>query len=271
MTIKIRLAEQIEADGTVAGGKDHALRLHDLLEDANELVQSNRAGERRIVFILDRDIEDFLGTMRTSPHVIYTSHADVEAEILVNSDVPRAVCSTHGLAKDQIESILPDIQHPLDSLALIWRDWIQLRYVAALCGVDQGARFGNNSEINKPTYGPVDTRAFSEVEAHLKPRVGETVWSENYQTANEHVDAVVGAGRSATLVKGKWASSYVLHVVRVELAGEAVKKNVQADGLVSACLETLDFTSPWTDHFEAKFRLLMAPQPATEAEELISA
>ena len=86
-SISIRLAETIELNGVAAGGKLHVLALHDHLEAGNKLTTENKSGESTIVFMVDRDRDDFMGTLRTSDHVLYTFGTDVEADILLHSDI----------------------------------------------------------------------------------------------------------------------------------------------------------------------------------------
>ena len=111
--VAIRLAEHVELNGTAAGGKGHALALHDFLEASSDLVQTSSAGKSRIVFMLDRDRDDYLGQLRVSPHVMYSHATDVEADILLNGDLWRALRSSYGIDSGlsiRIERVVPDPQ-----------------------------------------------------------------------------------------------------------------------------------------------------------------
>jgi hypothetical protein len=116
----IRLAEHVEVNGKAAGGKAHALALHDYLEASNDLVQSNRAGKARVVFMLDRDRDDYLGKMSPSTHVMYSHNTDVEADILLNAEIWPAVRAAYGIDSGLSGKIRKAVPDPGASLAKLW-------------------------------------------------------------------------------------------------------------------------------------------------------
>ncbi|TAJ48670.1 MAG: hypothetical protein EPO52_11205 [Herbiconiux sp.] len=254
--ISVRLAEEIELDGESAGGKSHALQLREFFESRAELKQSNQGGDVLIMFFLDRDVDDFV---RGAPprNVVHTEMQDVEAQILWLGDLKRAVGSSHGLASAQVTK-LTELDNIPGSLAALWREWILLRLIAESANAPSTARFAQTSQINKPWYGAIDPAAHAELCSRVATAVGVDAFSTARLLASTYFDERLAAGRSAELVKGKWAASYVLHYVHSTLSDETIRANVSNEALLSACLETIEFKGDCVQRVEEAIDLALS-------------
>jgi hypothetical protein len=252
--VSVRLAEQIELDGVTAGGKTHALALHAYYESTGELKQRNREGTPRMVFMLDRDRDDLRGLLRSSVHVMYTEATDVEADILANTDIWRAMRSAYGIGRESCEIIERAVGHPQPALMRVWDDWIRLGLLAALASDAPSPRFAQPSTVNSPQFGAPDEQSVSELRSSVEAMfLDAEAIADAQRVADQYLDT-----RGALLLKGRWTSRYVHFLVRTHLANEIVRANVQADSIIDTGLEVLDYTGQWTRHYEAEFTALLA-------------
>ena len=263
LSVKVRLAEQLSVGGVVAGGKQHALSLHDALEGMGALLQHNGVSDRAVAFMLDRDNEDFLGTANTKPHIIHTKTADVEAEILTHAKMMRAIANAHGLSKGDVRRLSRVTAKPASHLALVWREWIVLRLVALECSVENLAPTGAPSIVNVATYGATDPVAVALVENKLSAAVPAAQLTAARSKVTSWVDAAFARGEEHELVKGKWVARYAEYLVAVHLTSVIMRAGLHADHIVIAALSALKYRSPMIDHYEARlsrvFPSVLAP------------
>jgi hypothetical protein len=111
---KICLAEEIslsnnQGETKSAGGKKSLISWFKYLEQHSKLVNDNIEGKKQIVvFFLDKDVDDLLGKLIISPHLIYTKCYNIENHIFVEGDLNKAaaVIASH----DPQEKIILDYQ-----------------------------------------------------------------------------------------------------------------------------------------------------------------
>ncbi len=253
LRVTIRLAEQIDIDHVVAGGKDHALALHDYWQMSGELKQSNRAGFRRIAFALDRDRDDFVGCMRSTPNVMYTLGVDVECDILNEGDLWRALKSAYGVTREHCEAIMSSVGDPRDALRETWNEWIALGLLATAIDSSFQPRFGQHSQVNIDVWGSTDPSAASKLRRQL---LASSTPSDR-RALESRVEAHMNS-RGRELLKGRWIARYIWELVRRLLGTQIIRANVQFDTVVSTALETIDYSERWTDPYSQKARDLFA-------------
>ncbi|GLB67887.1 hypothetical protein [Arthrobacter mangrovi] len=248
-SVSIRLAEQLSVDGISAGGKKHLLKIFHYLKSEDALTHRNRKGAVAAAFFLDRDIDDFLGTCENDVHVVYTKNMDVESEILANGDLMRALGSSHGLGREHLRPLFRALGDPLSSLAMLWREWILLRLVAARTGLPSSPRFASVSQINEDTYGALDESSLQELKEAVISHVGADNWASEWSLAEQYIGHRLENGEAASLLHGKWIAGYLKHLVRVHLAEEIIKSGTSDREIIASCLETLSYSGAWTDHY----------------------
>lgn len=245
--VEIRLAEEIEVDGVTAGGKRHALAVHQHFERDGALKQANSAGTSSIVVMLDKDDDDYLGATVASPHVIYTQHCDVEAEILAYGGAVAATGLALGLPRGAVSPVAVAHPNPLSDLAELWLDWIRLRLIGQRCGAPGCARFASQSTINLPAWGGVDQQRLSDLLQTLE-RTSTGPIREHIEEVDAYIAGLHSADKLDILVKGKWMAGYLLHLVKSELPRQVTRANVTDHAIVSSCLAGLG-AGTWTDHY----------------------
>ncbi|MGK9221020.1 MULTISPECIES: hypothetical protein [unclassified Microbacterium] len=251
LKVQVRLAEQIDLRGTSAGGKQHALAIHDHLEARDDLVQVNRDRTARIVFMLDRDRDDFSGSMSSSPHVMYTVGTDVEADILLNSEVWSAVRAAYGIDTRLAKRVKRRVPDPAQSLLSLWADWLRLGLTALDCGSPGCAPWSQLSRVNSPDFGPVDTASVHGVEKAI-----QAASPSDYAAANERAARHV-ASRAELLLKGRWIARYIKFLVGAHLAGEFVR-SVHSDVVIDTALARLKYSGALVSEYDSRFAALIA-------------
>lgn len=256
--ISVRLAEDISIGAVAAGGKAHALALYKYFEETEALVQRNGGGKVSISFFVDRDDDEYTGKLLNNYHVVYTKHSDVEAEIFAYGNAYRSAAATLGLPYGLVRELADETGSPLDALASIWREWIRLRLVSAACEVNNGARFGQPSQIHDHPYGPLNEAAAEEVLRGLAARVDDGQWAVELARVDEYLGSVFGENRQSALVKGKWVAGYLRHLIEARLPDERMRAKFSDHAVVTTCLESISFSDPWIEYYRERVTALLA-------------
>lgn len=256
MDYEIRLAEEINVSGVVAGGKRHvtailaSLALHDVL------VQEASSGKRSVLFVLDRDYDDLTGQLAVSRHLLYTRTTDVEAEIVINGDPVRAAATAFSLPRSVVDSLLPARGFDLaQNLANHWRDWIELGVSAACCAIG-GARYSQVSKIHAGIFGALDSAALQKAQQQTVPTAGPDL--TRHQEAMLQIDDLYAAGLGALLVKGKWLPTYIHHLVTSGLPASTPVSSVPHATITKIYLETVDFGDSWATYYRSAVDVVLA-------------
>lgn len=239
-------AEDIEIDGVSAGGKSSIVKAFRYFEGEDSLRQSNNSTTVDWIFFLDRDDDDFQRKVIESPHVVYTAHADVEAEVLSSTDITQVVSMAYSLPKAAVREAA--LGNPLVDLGRLWQQWITLRLTVGICGAG-GGRFSQTSQVNSPVYGEFDERLFTAIIDRSSAEVGEAVWETHFAVAERYVADRVRVGDISKCVKGKWVPTYVAHVLRMALEDRYYIPKVSSAHLLSVGVARLDFSASWADHY----------------------
>ncbi len=253
----IRLAEELAIEGKVAGGKSFAYRLFDHLEDIGSLGFENSSGRKSILFMLDRDYEHLAGTARVSDNIVYTEGSDVEGEIIRNGDIARAVGSAFSLDSALVRKVLARTTvRPAAHLADSWRQWIVLGVSATRHGIHSKIRFSQASIVNVEKYGALDEVAVAGL-IPLFDGIDGRAGKEVVEECDAALAPIYDADRHDLLVSGKAVELFVADAVKTSLDGVPIQQ-VSSGILSKCCLETVDFKSPWVEHYTKRLELLRA-------------
>lgn len=240
-SVSVIQASDLEVDGSCSGGKSHSLKIFRALQGLNGLEQENNATIIDVIFFLDRDDDDYLGLLETDPHVAYTSHADVEAEIASHTCLQAAVAHAFSISRTDAERAIPG--SAISDLANIWSEWIALRLAAEECDWG-GARFAQSSKINVPKFGEVDPELQVKVCTEITKEDPDG-WRDALERARAHVFGLMASGKGARLVKGKWLTEYIAHLVASDFSGERPVPKVSRDQFMSTCSVSVDYEKVW--------------------------
>lgn len=246
-------ASDIEVDGTSAGGKIHALKLHDLLENVGGLEQENKSTKIDVLFFLDRDDDEYLGKLNPSAHISYTYFADVEAEIVIQSDLAAASSRAFSISRAEANGLVPP--EPAVLLADLWTQWIALRLAAGECEWSD-TRFAQPSSINVPLYGSVDASRLTPICARV--RLAHPDWDEAVGRAETFVSTLRSTGDHQRLVKGKWLPSFIISKINKSVDPDRKLPSVSSAQLITICLLCIDFTLLWKERYADRFDALLS-------------
>jgi len=261
ISFSVRIVEDLSLDGASSGGKPFALVLFKHLLKQNLLTQANSEGKRFIGFAVDKDYDEYAINGTTHDHIILTESPDVESEIIRHSSLIRSVGSTYGLTRNQTQRAIKSKEQMFLDIAEAWLPWFSLRATALAAGARDAARYGGLSVIHEKDFGP----HLPATEASLRQSILD--WAERndrlaeVRLAEESVRSRIETGRGFELVKGRWLTKYVRHLVEKRLAAETVSLDFPPDMLVNVCLETIKFNRGWTMHYRRQFDLLMDISP----------
>lgn len=250
---RIMLAEDLEVDGTSAGGKTHVLKIFKLFESESALRQENKATAVDVMFFLDQDDDSFTQKMVTNDHVVYTEHADIEAEIVARSNPAEAVSIAFGLPREVAAGI--DMGSLLRDLAEMWDRWIILRLASAKAEWSD-TRFAQKSRINVPMHGAVDDSRVDAICARVVAACPD--WETLYSEAEKYFANAKSVGQHGHLVKGKWAPWLLIKRVRDSVPTGRGLPTVGEAYMLGALLMSIDFSAQWAEPVREKIRLVLA-------------
>jgi hypothetical protein len=256
----IRLAEQIRLNDKSSGGKQFARALFDFFEAESLLTQESKAGARHVVaFALDKDLDVLAGDTINSPHVMYTAGMDVEAEILRHADLQRAACATYSLPLRQVSAILNDEATLFSQLAHLWRHWITEGAVC-ICSRRRAAphRYSQVSSFNAGAFGPVNNDAVREARSAIEADLLADEVNHLGASLRSAIDDIFESGQEWRLVKGRWMTKYVSHMVVGAVGREEVEANIPPGTLAKAAIPLLPDDGDWARHYWKRLDALLA-------------
>lgn len=254
----VRLVENLQLDGKSAGGKPFALKLFDYFDQNSLLEQRNTAGPRQIVFMLDKDFDDFVPNPRSHSHLIHTTSADVESEILRVGKLKKSLSMTYGLSRAMTRKVLPKGFDPALELGQTWQRWLQARAISCACALPGAARFANVSEINKDGFGSLLPTPEKTLFGGIAMSVARLSAAGTAKTAELDVIARLRQGRAHEMVKGRLLAKYLSFLVKERLPDDVVKAGVASDAIVSIAMSTIDFRGSWVAPYQQRLNALLA-------------
>lgn len=253
LKVCIRLVEQIDIEEKSAGGKPKVLQLHDHLEHENMLTTKNKLGKSSILFMVDRDRDSFLGTMRDSKHVFYTYSNDVEAEILLNADLWSAIGSAYGIDTSLTDKIRNEVPSPPKQLLDLWNEWLKISLVALECNVPGHAPWSKVSSVNGSSFEETDPSKVEETLRKIESKVEQNLYTTAYKKASSHV-----SNEGLRLIKGRWLAHYINYLVKTILSDEILKASVKPDTVIDVALATVSYNDSWTKRYDEQISKILS-------------
>jgi len=254
---EVRTAAEVEGFG---GGKENLIGVFEALRELGALLETFQGKATRVIFFLDKDIDDFTGRIVASPHIVYTEHYHVENYWFRHGDLLRAGVAASALDGATVAGAIGDPENWRRSAAEQWKDWVKLCAHAHADGIDCGCRYSAHSRVNDGCYGGLDAGRLAERLSELKLRAGlsDAEFAARQVEVSEWVEGLYAAGRYDAVFRGKWYRHFL--VCTITIAGQGRQWNAGGiEGrLTAAILATLDFGAPWTEHFKGPVRALVA-------------
>ena len=245
----IRSAEMSDTD-TGTGGKSAVLDHHEYFKTTGALAIHTKSGTKHMVFLLDRDYDEFAQVLDTSPNIIYTHGTDVEAEIYRQGDLTRALCTVFSLTQEESRKLTKSIDNFAFELSLRWRQWIYLCIASVPLRSRCQVKPSLASTINVDRYGDFDAGAYSE---HFEALISSSVIDNPREKFDEvviAVDALYDQGEYFKLLKGKLIPDFIIYCIADELGLNSRDLKTKAAQLTLALLDTLNYVAQANYHFK---------------------
>lgn len=246
MNANIYLAAEIGSPTTnvSASGKQAVLKLHEHYKKKNLLAQSTKSGIKIMVFMVDRDFDNIIGTKKRSIHIAYTAHADVEAEIVNNCDLTRSIKLALSVPERDAAILATRVGKPGAGLAMLWRDWITLCCLALAVDARSSVKPSMRSVINVDVFGSVDPVEYQARYREVATRARRAVVSRE-KFVRGRIAGSFSRGEHHLLPKGKWLTSYVQHQLEHSSVLHSADWNGFSASFTHVALSTLDFSAGW--------------------------
>jgi hypothetical protein len=216
-----------------------------------------RAIRTRVMFALDKDLDDLHGKKNNDPHFVYTQGCTVENYFLIGNDVQAVSEKALSLLPNDMGKIFASGQKAwVQRCAILWSDWIVFSILAAHYPHSSKIHgYSARSKVNSPYHSPSDpTKVATQFEA-LRSDIGanELELIGAIASAKKYVDSELAAGREHQLMKGDW----FIDILFSELeANDAIRTNIVnagKSGIWAALRSKLVVDTATYEHYEGAF------------------
>jgi hypothetical protein len=249
---------------TGTGGKQTLLQLHKYLESVGSLILQVGSVRKSCIFYLDKDIDDLLGKLVLSKHVVYTPFYCVENVLFVYGRIVRAAAAASSLDPENLERRIPDGNDWRRQSAENWKEFLVLSLLSQRLGVNCDCHYARTtSPLNVPPEAPTDLARASAIRTDLQVRSGLNRRSFDLRLGaiRRYVDCVYQQGRHDRLFNGKWYFELLRREINIAAGGRRYN-SPPTTALTAALGLTLDFEGSWSEPFRQPLRdLIGTPSP----------
>ncbi len=242
-------ADELSGGG---GGKTVLVEFFNYLARNDSLVDNFKGKKTSSAFFMDKDVDDVLGTIIRSAHVVYTRDYEIENCLFVHGDLPRAAAAAACLDVVSVRDGFRDYHAWRKNAAEGWKDWTKLCLFARILDVGEGPYYGRNvSAINNTVCGPVEANKFLEHRDHLLARSGKQARQAKvlFDKTCAMVERIYARGQHDKVFRGKWYTCFAVDQVVRLAAGKRIQRNGIEERIKSCLAETIDFGSVWASDF----------------------
>jgi hypothetical protein len=238
------------------GGKQNLISFFEYLRRKSSLISVFKGKSTGILFFLDKDVDDFLGTQRRSKHVVYSGYYDVENHIFAEGDLIEAVAASASLDHQEVLACFSDGDIWRREVAERWKQWVVLCLFVAKKKVNCECNYGVTSRVNSPFHGPVDQAAYSDYLQRVQLKMGLTdrQFKRAVRRVVRLVDDIYAEGEYDRVFKGKWYALLLAATIRDKIGGHSIDSAGLEGRLASNAASTLDFDASWAEHFKEPLR-----------------
>ncbi len=241
------------------GGKTRLKEFFEELQRSGSLVSTFQGKTTVVAFFMDKDIDDAIGTLISSDHILYTDFYDVENHVFSEGDVARAVASACSLSPNWCRDTFGEAGLWQANAARNWVDWVKLCYSSKTSNAATEANYGRLSPVNNPLYAVADSNTLAKLERKLHKSIREKSKGSCHEWVNsrEEVDRLYKSGNWDVVFKGKWYA----HILAAEIVARSpysFDTKHLAPTLVKQVAATMHFSSPWANKVRAAITQLAA-------------
>ena len=250
------LAEEL---GSGTGAKPTLVRFFRYLAQSGSLLDEFKGKRTLAAFFLDKDVDDVLGVMVDSNHVVYTLHYDIENDIYRNGDLAKAAAAAASFDQATVSAGLGDPEVWRRTRAELWREWVKLCLITRVLDTNCECNFGVQSRINTSAAGAVDPGLIDRYRKAIQAAAGvqDAVFARVEKRVSRIVDWLYARGAYDRVFKGKWYSCFLSRDVERIAAGRPYDARGLEPRLLTAVAATLDFRGAWADYFRGRMEELL--------------
>ncbi len=227
------------------------------LKNKSALIDDFKGKKTAVIFYLDKDVDDILGIIYHSPHLVYTTYYDVYNHIIIEGKIPEAISAAASLDPQSIRTELSDCYTFRCQLAQQWKDWVKLCLFTAKKKVNCRANYRLTSKVNNLANGSLNHTAYTKVISDLKSQLGlaDEQFNRAFNRISRLVDEIYSNDQQDRVFKGKWYC--ILFASYIKKRYSTADCNGLDSRLPSNIALTLDFNQPWAEHFIRPLRQLV--------------
>jgi hypothetical protein len=234
-----------------AGGKNAVIAFFKYLRRKQLLVNDFKGKRTAVVFFLDKDIDDILGTRLKSLHVVYTKYYDVENHLFAAADLAEVAAAAGSFDKARIAGAIGNSDDWRARNAALWKDWIKLCVFAKKRKIRSEQNYGVTSRINDPPNRPADAAELAARLAQLQAATGlpANKFRRAFARVSKLVENLFAEGSHDIVFKGKWYATLLDAEIRDIAAGRPSSDQNLTGRLLTGLALTVRFDDPWAEYF----------------------
>ncbi len=257
-----RASYQLATAGELPGGavgKKGLLTFYDFLEARSALCHALHGKTTVAAFFLDKDIDDYCGTCRSSPHAIYTEYYEVENYYFRHGDVILALALAAPLDVQVVRSGLPTPEAWRRTCAEAWRDWVKLCIFARAHALNVPSNYGVRSRINHGADGPVDWNLHATYVQRLQATSGmnNADFHELMDQVSNWVDGLYAKNEYDRVFRGKWYASFLSEITPSVAGSHPYNPNGLEERVLAAAAATLTPAGAWSRYLSRRIATLV--------------
>ncbi|MFB6398467.1 hypothetical protein [Polymorphospora lycopeni] len=199
------------------------------------------------------------GSLRRSPHVVYTRTYDALAHAFVFGDSRVAIMSAAHLDERSVNQFLARHVNWPGALSFLWAEWITLCCLAKAHSAWCHVGFSKKSVVNQDHFGSIDAKAVKgalkaiESKSQLPAQRREVV----NRLVRARVERRIRQGEGAYLVPGEWFAEYLSNLLSIFFAGFPVGLKDFSVRASVAFVDALDYSGSWADYYRDRFEAVI--------------
>jgi len=251
---EIVVADRIAGQG---GGKSTLIKYFEFLESNNSLLDTSQPDYKLSFFYLDKDVDDLLGQLRQSAHVVYTQHYCIENYLFIYGDLVSGLATAGSFDISLIRRHITDQRAWMNRAAICWQEWVSLCLLATKLHLPIPASYRlSQSRLNTPVDATTDQTQLADLVSEMEQRsqLSQLSFQRKLKATYKVVNTIYANEEFNRLFKGKWYIAFALRQLELASTGQPFNRNNAADRLWGSLIATMHFDDAWADHFRIPLR-----------------
>jgi len=237
-------------------GKDVLVRRFRLMRKRRQLV-TDLCGKRSVVlFFVDKDIDDQVGRLMQSDHLVYSEFYSVENYWFRYGNIVNAMAIGGGIEHKAAETVVSATAGAwLRRAAEAWQTWVEFCLFIHRNGIRGQATYRVCSQFHDVAFpyslGCAAKRASLYAQVSLDCGMSRDALLRKRSIAGRVVRELFSANRFDSVFAGSWYVHFLVADVKTAAAGGELRQKSLHQCLTSALQATVDFSGDWTGRYIA--------------------